>query len=105
MSWDFVYEEEHFDVNGYCCAGILSDGKHFLFFTVCSDYPGGVETCRIYDSISLCEESLICEYDWIPENDSILLECLNGLSNGENYCGESCPLKTLHFVQSNLQGD
>lgn len=99
MNWQFVYEEEHFDANGYCSAGILSNGSHFLFFNVSSDSPSDFEKCRIYDSISFCEESLMCEFDWIAENESLVLSCLNGLSDEMDYCGEFCPLKTLSFVR------
>lgn len=100
MKWDFVYEEEHFDVNGYCCAGIVSNGKRFLFFTVGCDKPGGVETCRVYSSISFCQESLECQYAWFAENDEILLDCLNGMKDGEPYHGEYCLIRKLAFIPS-----
>ncbi len=100
MRWDYVYEEEHFDVNGHCCAGILTNGKHYLFFTVSCDEPGAPETCRIYSSISFCQESLECHFIWTAENDELLLECLNSLEDGISYCGKDSPIRVIHFVPS-----
>lgn len=98
MRWDFVYEEEHFDVNGYCCAGILTDGKGYLFFTVSCDIPGGMEICRIYSSIAFSPESLECQYLWTAENDELLLNCLNNLGESEPYSGENGPLRKIDYV-------
>ena len=100
MKWDFVFEEEHFDVNGYCCAGIISDGKRFLFFTVGCDESGALETCRVYSSITFCQESLECQYAWFAENDEILIDSLNSLKEGEPYHGKSSPIRKLTFIPS-----
>lgn len=91
MNWDFVYEEEYPDTNGYNCAGIISNGNEFLFFTVGCDTPSAKETCRVYNSIEFAEGSLLCQYDWTADNDSILLNCLNE----ENYNEEN--IRNLKF--------
>lgn len=98
MRWDYVYEEEHFDVNGYCSAGVISNGQNYLFFTVGCDELNGQEICRIYSSISFSEDSLECQYCWTAENDSRLFECLNNL--GKNaYCGEASPIRKINFTE------
>ena len=97
MCWDYIYEEECCDAKGCCCAGVISNGKNCLFFTVCRDMPGTKEICRVYNSISFAPETLECQYERSGQNDRILLNCLN--STGEmNYCGENSRIRSLHFV-------
>lgn len=97
MKWDFVYEEKLPDVNGYCSRGVIANGKRCLFFSVSHNESDGMETCRVYSSITFSQESLECQYLWSAENDEMLIDCLNGLKEGEPYCGASSPIKDLHF--------
>ena len=85
--WDFVYDEDYPDDWGRNFTGILSDGRHFLFWHALAENEGDVETCRVYDSIEsmFCDNDPLCEYKWTAENDSILLECLNGLDETDIY--------------------
>lgn len=96
MCWGYVYEEEHFNVYGHYSVGAFSDGKNFLFFTVSRDEPDGGGVCRVYSSISFCEDSLECQYDWCAENDAILFECLDNIDDG-NFCGDGSPVRTIRF--------
>lgn len=96
MCWDYVYEEEHFDGNGYCRVGAFSNGENFLFFTVNCEGPNGKEICRVYSSIAFSSESLECQYDWCEDNDTILFECLNKIVDG-NFCGDGSPVRLIRF--------
>ena len=98
MRWDFVYEEEHFDVNGYCCAGILTNGRGYLFFTISCSEPGTSAICRIFSSITFCQESLECQYPWTAENDDLLLTCLNTIGVEKPYSGEDSPIRKIGFT-------
>ncbi len=99
MCWNYIYEEERFDGNGCCCAGVISNGKNCLFFTVSRDEPDSKEICRVYNSIFFAPETLECQYVRCEQNDMILFNCLN--SAGQlNYCGENSPLKNLGFISN-----
>lgn len=45
------------------------------------------------------EESEECSYPWTAENDAIVTECLNGLKEPTDYCGDASPLRTLKFIE------
>lgn len=97
INWDFVYEEEHYDIYGYCSTGVISNGKQFLFYIIGCDDPRTVEICRVYSSISFAAESLLCQYEWTAANDDILLNCLNNLREQDTIVGENSPIKNLQF--------
>lgn len=75
--WDFKYEEEVFDDWGYNCAGVLTNGKDFLFFHIIPDKPDGKLYCHIYNSIWMMSESEECCYLWTAENDERMINTLN----------------------------
>lgn len=94
--WDFSYDEEfNHPCSPWRFAGVLTDGRHFLFWNVVGD--DGAEICRVYNSIAMDDDTLECEYPWSAENDSILIGCLNNLEDQQAYCGDGSPIQTLEF--------
>ncbi len=92
-TWDYIHQEEIFDTNGRCLIGAISDGANCLFFAVSCDEPEGPEICRIFSSMTCCEESVECTFEWTVENDQRLLDCLAAC--GDDFCGEGSPIRTL----------
>lgn len=97
-TWHFAYDEERYSDEGDCTfLGVLTDGRRYLFFRTTEDNDEGDYTCHIHNSLLMDEDSEECSYPWSAENDAILLGCLNGLQNPNDYCGEGSPLRTLAF--------
>lgn len=97
MHWDYIYEEELFDGEGCWLAGVISNGRNFLFFTIGCDGPGAKKICRVYNSILFSPETLECKYEWCERNDRTLFDCLNA-SDEQNFCGEDGRLRNLSFI-------
>lgn len=96
--WDFVYEEECPDTAGANVSGIISNGEDFLFFHVFAIEEGEPEICHIYSSLMQMfdgDEELY--YPWTAENDSLLLDKLNNLSDPLHYCGDESELLSIDF--------
>ena len=97
--WEILYDEEHYkDCNceKVSFLGVISDGERMLFFRT----DGGISeacTCHVYNSLVMDEDAEECRYPWTAENDSILLGCLNGLEDPDEYCGDGSPVRTLEF--------
>ena len=97
--WDFVYDEERFDHAGDNFAGFLQDKNnlsHVLFFhayKVNEEDP--IETCFIYTSVFMDNDSAEISYPWTADNDSLLIEALNNAGN--DYCGDGCVLYGIDF--------
>lgn len=105
--WRFTYEEEFPDTAGYNCAGILRDKNtdspfSCLFFHILKDNDDDeVETMHIYSSLynlfdGDCDE---VSFPWTSENEDILIECLNGIPDPTDLCGEGSPIRQLEFRQ------
>lgn len=99
MKWQFIHGEQIPDTISPIHTGVISDGQHCLFYVVNSKDENSTETCHIYSSILMGEQTQECEYPWNAENDQILLGCLNSLSDPSDYCGEGSPIRTLKFKQ------
>ena len=96
-AWDFRYDEEFPARKDIQFAGVLTDGSRFLFWSVTPPERGNM--CRIHNSISLSDDSVECEYPWTAENDETLLGFLNGLADGEPYCGDDSGIFCLPFKE------
>lgn len=97
--WDFFYEEEIFDTNGYNAVGIITDNNgHYLFYHTLTDDDGDVY-CHIYNSMLLTEETLETSYKWTSENDELLIDTLNNSCDATNYCGEGSPIRDIQFKE------
>lgn len=92
--WKFLHKEHR---KGGTLSGILTDGIRFLFFRTWSDPDTGAAMCGIYESIQMEDGTEVCRYEWTPENDEILIDCLNALEDPDDYRGEDSPLRTLVF--------
>lgn len=99
--WDFIYEKEVPDI-ATNQIGILSDGANFLFFHVWKiNEEDPIETCQVFNSMDLMDDSMECQYPWTAENDEILLDALNKADRDPfvtgSYCGEAGVLRALKF--------
>lgn len=91
--WQFVYDEE--DGRDGAFFGVISDGSRFLFFrTVPLEGP---DLIRVFHSIRMEEDSLVCEYPRTVRNDGLLIGCLNDLDDPEDYCGDDSPVGFIRF--------
>lgn len=91
VHWDLVYEEENYE-DGYS-AGILSNGKDFLF--TIRETSEGIETFRVYNSILCTSDTIEAEFEYSEENFKLLLKVLN--DSGDDYCGAGSPLQAVKF--------
>ena len=101
--WRIIYDEE--DPVDERFHGVISDGRpfHSLFFRAESDVPGELETCHVFNSILMTEDTEECSFPWTDENFGILFDCLNSLSGPEEYSGEGSPIRTLPFKQPSTE--
>lgn len=96
--WNFLYEQKYPDSNGACYAGVISNGKDCLFFNICRDDDEPAEHCSVHSSITMEEETLLCQYPWTKENDELLLSTLNALpKDSPDFCGNKSVLRNINF--------
>lgn len=97
-TWEYIHQEEIFDTNGRCLVGAISNGVDCLFFAVSCDEPDGPEICRVFSSMTACDESMECSFEWTEENDKRLFDCLAECR--DNFCGDGSPIRTLFTNQT-----
>ena len=93
--WRFAYDEENGRDGTF--RGVVTDGERFLFFRTWEDPDTGAEMRGIYNSILMGDDTEECRYEADPENDSLLLDCLDSLEDPRDYCGDGSPIQTLEF--------
>lgn len=93
--WRFAYDEENGRDGTF--RGVVTDGERFLFFRTREDPDTGAVMRGIYNSILMGDDTEECCYEAEPENDSLLLKCLDSLEDPRDYCGDGSPIQTLEF--------
>lgn len=99
-TWKFTYDEEIADRERCHFIGVISNGKHFLFYKTWE--TDGTEMISIYASIMnlMNDESPELTYPWTAENDRMVIKALNSLEENEThrFCGEN---SILHEIFKN----
>lgn len=101
-NWRFIHKWGYSDSAGVNQWGIISNGENHLFFhTFKVNETDLIETCIIFYSMLMTEDTEECRYPWTAENDEILLDALNKADRDPfvrgSFCGEESALRNLHF--------
>lgn len=95
--WEFVHRETLPGTNKrYNETGVILDRKNprqILFYHDSPEDPDGYITCHIYSSITLDPSTKLCEFCRTIENDEVLLNFLNNLSDKDDYISQVKALK------------
>ena len=98
-TWKFTYDEEIADREKCHFIGVISNGKHCLFYKTWE--TDGTEMVSIYASIMnlMDDESPELTYPWTAENDRMVIKALNSLEENEThrFCGENSILHEIKF--------
>lgn len=96
--WEFKADEDFPDEWGANSAGVLTDGTHFLYWHAFKENENDpVETCHIYNSIFMTEDTEEVRYPWTASNDSLIIQTLNNLSSPSAWCGDDSDLLQIEF--------
>lgn len=103
--WKFLADENFPDEWGANSAGVLTDGTHFLYWHALKDNENDpVETCHIYNSIYMTEDTEEIYYPWTAENDALVIAALNASNeqNDNHWCGDDSALRQIEFKPETL---
>lgn len=94
--WDFVAGEEfHHAHQKWVEAGVLTDGKRFLYWNITATPEGPVR--HIHNSIAMDADTEEVWYPLTGSNDDKVLAALNDPQSADRWCGDDSVLLEIDF--------
>lgn len=103
--WKFLADEDFPDEWGANSAGVLTDGTRFLYWHAFKENEKDpIETCHIYNSVYMTDDTEEIRYPWTAENDALVIEALNACNekNDNHWYGDDSALRQIEFKPETL---